>query len=412
MITDALKRFFAAESAGGIVLAVATVAALLLSNSPWGIEYEAFRQLPGEVRFGNDALVLSKPLILWVNDLWMAVFFLLVGLEIKRELVVGELSTFRQALLPLGAALGGMAVPAGIYAALNWHDPIALRGWAIPAATDIAFALGILMLLGSRVPASLKVFLTAVAIIDDLGAIVVIAFFYTANLSWTMLIAAGVGIVVLFALNRAGVKSVLPYLAVGVVIWLCVLKSGVHATLAGVVTAFAIPLRTDDDDAESPLEMLEHALHPWVAFAVLPMFAFANAGVVLHGLSLDTLTESVPLGIAAGLVLGKAVGVFGASWLLAVTGAAELPDGANRWQFFGVCVLCGVGFTMSLFIGGLAFDGQGPVYETQVKLGVLGGSLIAGVLGTYILMRAERRGPARRRAQHLRESSFHPSKLQ
>jgi NhaA family Na+:H+ antiporter len=412
VITDALKRFFAAESAGGIVLAVATVAALLLSNSPWGIEYEAFRQLPGEVRFGNDALVLSKPLILWVNDLWMAVFFLLVGLEIKRELVVGELSTFRQALLPLGAALGGMAVPAGIYAALNWHDPIALRGWAIPAATDIAFALGILMLLGSRVPASLKVFLTAVAIIDDLGAIVVIAFFYTANLSWTMLIAAGVGIVVLFALNRAGVKSVLPYLAVGVVIWLCVLKSGVHATLAGVVTAFAIPLRTDDDDAESPLEMLEHALHPWVAFAVLPMFAFANAGVVLHGLSLDTLTESVPLGIAAGLVLGKAVGVFGASWLLAVTGAAELPDGANRWQFFGVCVLCGVGFTMSLFIGGLAFDGQGPAYETQVKLGVLGGSLIAGVLGTYILMRAERRGPARRRAQHLRESSFHPSKLQ
>lgn len=412
VITDALKRFFAAESAGGIVLAVATVAALLLSNSPWGIDYEAFRQLPGEVRIGNDALVLSKPLILWVNDLWMAVFFLLVGLEIKRELVVGELSTFRQALLPLGAALGGMAVPAGIYAALNWHDPIALRGWAIPAATDIAFALGILMLLGSRVPASLKVFLTAVAIIDDLGAIVVIAFFYTANLSWAMLLAAGLGIGVLFALNRAGVKSVLPYLAVGVVIWLCVLKSGVHATLAGVVTAFAIPLRAAEDDAESPLEMLEHALHPWVAFAVLPMFAFANAGVVLHGLSLGTLTESVPLGIAAGLVLGKAVGVFGASWLLAVTGAAELPDGANRWQFFGVCVLCGVGFTMSLFIGGLAFDGQGPAYETQVKLGVLGGSLIAGVLGTFILMRAERRGPARRKAQHLRESSFHPSKLQ
>lgn len=412
MITDALKRFFAAESAGGIVLAVATVAALLLSNSPWGIDYEAFRQLPGEVRIGDDALVLSKPLILWVNDLWMAVFFLLVGLEIKRELLVGELSTFRQALLPLGAALGGMAVPAGIYATLNWHDPIALRGWAIPAATDIAFALGILLLLGSRVPTSLKVFLTAVAIIDDLGAIVVIAFFYTANLSWAMLIAAGVGIVVLFALNRAGVKSVLPYLAVGVVIWLCVLKSGVHATLAGVVTAFAIPLRTGDDEAESPLEMLEHALHPWVAFAVLPMFAFANAGVVLHGLSLGTLTESVPLGIAAGLVLGKAVGVFGASWLLAVTGAAELPDGANRWQFFGVCVLCGVGFTMSLFIGGLAFEGQGPAYETQVKLGVLGGSLIAGVLGTFILMRAERRGPARRRAQHLRESSFHPSKLQ
>ncbi|WOB10319.1 Na+/H+ antiporter NhaA [Piscinibacter gummiphilus] len=412
MITDALKRFFAAESASGIVLAVATVAALLLSNSPWGIDYEAFRQLPGEVRIGNDALVLSKSLILWVNDLWMAVFFLLVGLEIKRELMVGELSTFRQALLPLGAAIGGMALPAGIYAAINWHDPVALRGWAIPAATDIAFALGILLLLGSRVPASLKVFLTAVAIIDDLGAIVVIAFFYTANLSWAMLASAGVGIAVLFALNRSGVKSVLPYLAVGTVIWLCVLKSGVHATLAGVVTAFAIPLRTEDDEAHSPLESLEHALHPWVAFAVLPMFAFANAGVVLQGLSPDTLTQTVPLGIAAGLVLGKAVGVFGASWLLAVTGAAELPDGANRWQFFGVCVLCGVGFTMSLFIGGLAFEGQDPAYETQVKLGVLGGSLVAGVLGTYILMRAERRGPARRRQQHLRESSFHPSKLQ
>jgi Na+:H+ antiporter, NhaA family len=412
VITDALKRFFAAESASGIVLAVATVAALVLSNSPWGIEYEAFRQLPGEVRFGNDALVLAKPLILWVNDLWMAVFFLLVGLEIKRELMVGELSTFRQALLPLGAALGGMAVPAGIYAAINWHDAVALRGWAIPAATDIAFALGILLLLGSRVPASLKVFLTAVAIIDDLGAIVVIAFFYTANLSWGMLASAGAGIVVLVALNRAGVKSVLPYLAVGAVIWLCVLKSGVHATLAGVVTAFAIPLRAEDDEAHSPLESLEHALHPWVAFAVLPMFAFANAGVVLQGLPLDTLTQSVPLGIAAGLVLGKAIGVFGASWLLAVTGAAELPDGANRWQFFGVCVLCGVGFTMSLFIGGLAFEGQGPAYETQVKLGVLGGSLVAGVLGTYILMRAERRGPVRRRQQHLRESSFHPSKLQ
>jgi Na+:H+ antiporter, NhaA family len=342
----------------------------------------------------------------------MAVFFLVVGLEIKRELVVGELSTFRQALLPLGAAIGGMVAPAAIYAALNWHDAIALRGWAIPAATDIAFALGILLLLGSRVPASLKVFLTAVAIIDDLGAIAVIAFFYTANLSLTMLLLAGVGIVLLFLLNRAGVKSVLPYLALGALIWLCVLKSGVHATLAGVVTAFAIPLRTEGEEGHSPLEALEHALHPWVAFAVLPMFAFANAGVVLHGLSLGTLAESVPLGIAAGLVLGKAVGVFGASWLLAVTGAAELPDGANRWQFFGVCVLCGVGFTMSLFIGGLAFEGQDPAYETQVKLGVLGGSLIAGVLGTFILMRAERRSPARRKQQHLRESSFHPSRLQ
>jgi Na+:H+ antiporter, NhaA family len=412
-MTEALRRFFAAESAGGVVLAIATVAALILSNSPWGVDYEAFRNIPGEIRIGEDALVLAKPLILWVNDLWMAVFFLLVGLEIKRELVAGELSSFRQALLPAGAAVGGMVVPAAIYAGLNLHDPVALRGWAIPAATDIAFALGILMLLGSRVPASLKVFLTAVAIIDDLGAIVVIAFFYTAQLSWAMLIAAGIGCLVLLALNRLRVRSVLPYLVVGAVIWVCVLKSGVHATLAGVATAFAIPLGGgDEEEGHSPLETLEHALHPWVAFVVLPMFAFANAGVALQGVSLSTLTQAVPLGIAAGLVAGKAVGVFGASWLLTKVGGAELPNGANRWQFFGVCVLCGVGFTMSLFIGGLAFEGQGPAYDTQVKLGVLGGSLIAGVLGTVILLRSERRGPSRRRHQHLRDSSFYPSRIQ
>jgi NhaA family Na+:H+ antiporter len=413
MVSAAFRRFFAAESAGGIVLALATVLALLISNSPYGAHYEAFRNIPGEVRIGTDWLVLSKPLILWVNDLWMAVFFLLVGLEIKRELIVGELASVRQAMLPAVAAVGGMVVPAGIYAALNMNDPIALRGWAIPAATDIAFALGILMLLGSRVPASLKIFLTAVAIIDDLGAIVVIAFFYTAQLSLPMLGAALVGCAALFALNRLGVKSVLPYLFVGAIVWICVLKSGVHATLAGVATAFAIPLGRDtregtgddtgDEGEHSPLQELEHALHPWVAFVVLPMFAFANAGVALQGLSVETLTQTVPLGIAAGLVLGKAIGVFGASWLLSVTAGAELPAGANRMQLFGVCVLCGVGFTMSLFIGGLAFEGQGPGYDTQVKLGVLGGSLIAGVLGTLILLRAERRGASRRRQQHLRD---------
>jgi len=400
VISAAFRRFFAAESAGGIVLALATVLALVISNSSLGPDYEAFRQLPGEVRIGHDWLVLSKPLILWVNDLWMAVFFLLVGLEIKRELIAGELASPRQALLPIGAAMGGMAVPAGIYAALNLHDPVALRGWAIPAATDIAFALGILLLLGSRVPASLKIFLTAVAIIDDLGAIVVIAFFYTASLSWPMLGAAVAGCVLLFLLNRMRVVSVLPYLFVGAIIWVCVLKSGVHATLAGVATALAIPLRAGDDE-HSPLEHLEHALHPWVAFMVLPMFAFANAGVSLQGVTLQTLTQTVPLGIAGGLVLGKALGVFGSAWLLCVTAGTEWPAGANRWQFFGVCVLCGVGFTMSLFIGGLAFEGQGAGYDSQVKLGVLGGSLIAGVLGTVILLRSERRGPSRRRRQHL-----------
>lgn len=409
-MTHALRQFIATETAGGIVLAVATAAALAMSNSPWGAEYEAFRSIPGQISIGSS-FVLAKPLVVWVNDLWMAIFFLLVGLEIKRELMVGELATVRQALLPAGAALGGMVVPAAIYAAFNWHDPVALRGWAIPAATDIAFALGILMLLGSRVPASLKIFLTAVAIIDDLGAIVVIAFFYTANLSWPMLVAAAIGCALLFVLNRLRVMSVVPYLVMGAVVWLCVLKSGVHATLAGVVTAFAIPL-VSDDEQHSPLESLEHALKPWVAFVVLPMFAFANAGVSLQGLSFSTLTQAVPLGIAAGLVLGKAVGVFGASWLLASVAGAELPSGANRWQFFGVCVLCGVGFTMSLFIGGLAFEGQPPGYDTQVKLGVLGGSLIAGVLGALIMIRAERRSPSRRRHQHLRESSFLPSRIQ
>jgi len=333
--------------------------------------------------------VLAKPLLLWVNDLWMAVFFFLVGLEIKRELLAGELASARQALLPAGAAVGGMAVPALIYALINLRDPVALHGWAIPAATDIAFALGILMLLGSRVPASLKVFLTAVAIIDDLGAIVVIAFFYTADVSLAMLGAALAGGVLLFLTNRGRVMSVGPYVVVGLVIWVCVLKSGVHATLAGVATALAIPLRGagDGEAGHSPLETTEHALHPWVAFAVLPMFAFANAGVSLQGVSFSTLAQTVPLGIAAGLVLGKAIGVFGASWLLVRLAGAELPAGASTRQFFGVCVLCGVGFTMSLFIGALAFEGRGGDYETQVKLGVLCGSLVAGVAGTLLLLR-------------------------
>jgi NhaA family Na+:H+ antiporter len=277
-----------------------------------------------------------------------------------------------------------MIVPAAIYVALNHADPVALRGWAIPTATDIAFALGILMLLGPRVPASLKVFLTAVAIIDDLGAIVVIAAFYTAQLSLPMLAAAGAGIVLLFLLNRAKVMNIGPYAVIGLLIWVCVLKSGIHATLAGVVTAMAIPLA--DGKGGSPLETAEHALHPWVAFLVLPMFAFANAGVNLDGVSLGTLAHGVPLGIALGLVLGKAIGVFGASWVLMRVTGAGLPAESTLRQFFGVCVLCGIGFTMSLFIGGLAFVGQDPLYATEVKLGVLGGSLIAGVLGTVLLL--------------------------
>ena len=387
-----IKRFIASESAGGIVLAIAAVVALVVSNSSLAPLYRQFVEMRGELRFG-EWLVLSKPLLLWVNDLWMAVFFFLVGLEIKREVLAGELASVKQASLPAAAALGGMVVPALIYIALNHADAVALRGWAIPTATDIAFALGILMLLGSRVPASLKIFLTAVAIIDDLGAIIVIALFYTAQLSLPMLLAAGGGIVLLFLLNRARVMHIGPYVVIGLVVWVCVLKSGVHATLAGVVTAIAIPLHANDDNAPggSPLEAAEHALHPWVAFAVLPMFAFANAGVSLEGVSLGTLAQGIPLGIVLGLVLGKAVGVFGAAWLLMRFGGASLPAGASARQFFGVCVLCGIGFTMSLFIGGLAFAGQAAAYETQVKLGVLGGSLIAGLIGSALLLGSGRR---------------------
>lgn len=382
--TSAFLRFLASESAGGIVLALAALLALVVSNSALGEWYQSFLGFSGEVRIG-DKLVLAKPLILWVNDLWMAGFFFLVGLEIKREFVEGELASRGQAVLPAAAALGGMAVPAAIYALINLGDPVALRGWAIPSATDIAFAIGIVMLLGSRVPASLKVFLTAVAIIDDLGAIVVIALFYTQELSAAMLLGAAAAAALLLVLNRLEVTRVDVYVVIGLVMWVCVLKSGVHATLAGVATALAVPMR--DAQGGSPLERVEQGLHPWVAFVVLPMFAFANAGVSLAGVSLRTLLSPLPLGIALGLVAGKALGVFGTSWLLVRAGWAQAPGGASWRQFFGVCVLCGIGFTMSLFIGGLAFEGLGAQYETQLKLGVLGGSIIAGLLGTLILVR-------------------------
>ncbi len=386
-MTEGFRKFFASESSGGIVLALAAALALVISNSGWADAYVAFTQIPGELRIG-EALVLAKPLLVWVNDLWMAVFFFLVGLEIKREFVAGELATRAQVVLPAAAALGGMVAPALIYAAINHGDPAALRGWAIPAATDIAFAIGILMLLGSRVPPSLKIFLTAVAIIDDLGAIVIIALFYTSQLSFLALGGAAGCLVVLALLNRAGVTRADPYVLVGLVLWLCVLKSGVHATLAGVATALFIPVR--DAQGGSPAEALEHGLHPWVAFLVLPMFAFANAGVSLKGMAPSDLLAPLPLGIALGLLGGKAIGVFGSAWLLVKAGMAARPKGSSWLQFFGVCVLCGIGFTMSLFIGGLAFEGMDPTFETRVKLGVLGGSLLSGVIGALILGRAPR----------------------
>ncbi len=387
-LTAPFKRFFAGESAGGIALALAAVVALVLSNSPWGDAYQRLLHTPGELRIGGNLLVLAKPLVVWINDLWMAVFFFLVGLEIKRELVSGELKEPRQALLPCAAAIGGMAVPALIYAAVNWGDAVALRGWAIPSATDIAFAIGVLMLLGSRVPASLKLFVTAVAIIDDLGAIIIIALFYTDQLSALALGGAAICMAVLVLLNRQRVTRLDVYAVVGLVMWLCVLKSGVHATLAGVVTALAVPLHRAGGG--SPLQDAQHALHPWVTFLILPTFAFANAGVSLAGVTPQTLLAPVTLGVTLGLVLGKAVGVFGATWLMVKSGLAPMPNNASWAQVLGVSVLCGIGFTMSLFIGGLAFEGQAASYETQVKLGVLCGSLVAATLGSVLLWRAGR----------------------
>jgi NhaA family Na+:H+ antiporter len=379
-----LQAWLRSEPAGGVVLAVAALAALIVSNSPWAAAYEHFVHLPGEVRL-SDTLVLRKPLVVWVNDLWMAVFFFLVALEIKRELMVGQLASLRQAMLPAVAALGGMVVPAAIYSAFNWHDATALRGWAIPTATDIAFSLGILALLGSRVPVSLKIFLTAVAIIDDLGAIVVIALFYTDDLSMPMLVAASVGVAVLLALNRARVANIGPYVVVGLLLWLCVLKSGVHATLAGVIVGLAVPLRAPDGG--SPLDTAEHALKPWVAFLVLPAFAFVNAGVSLAGVSLAALAHPVTLGIGVGLVVGKVVGVASACFLMVRLAGARLPAGASGRQFIAVCLLCGIGFTMSLFIGSLAFEGRGPDWETRVKLGVIAGSLVSALVGVLLLLK-------------------------
>ncbi len=387
---SAFFNFFSTESSGGIVLAIAAVLALIISNSMFGDWYQSFLAIPGQVIIGGDqGLVLSKPLIVWVNDLWMAAFFFLVGLEIKREFLSGELSGPGQVTLPALSAVGGMAIPALIYVFFNQGDALALKGWAIPAATDIAFALGIVVLLGSKVPLSLKVFLTAVAIIDDLLAIIIIALFYTSALSPIMLIgAAGAGAVLLI-LNRLKITRVDVYILIGIVMWLFVLKSGVHATLAGVITALAIPMK--DADGESPLKKLEHGLHPWVAFLILPVFAFSNAGVVLSGVTLDVLFGPIPLGIMLGLFVGKAVGVFGVSSLLIKMGWVKAPAGANQMQLLGVSILCGIGFTMSLFVGGLAFVGLDPTYVLQLKLGVLGGSILSGIVGTIILIMAAKK---------------------
>jgi Na+:H+ antiporter, NhaA family len=386
----ALQSFLRLEAAGGLVLMGATVLALLLANSPLSRPYLALLELPLQVSAGSFGI--AKPLLLWINDGLMAVFFFLVGLELKREIVEGHLSSLRQASLPAIAAVGGMLVPAGCYALLNWGDDLAMRGWAIPAATDIAFALGILSLLGKRVPTALKAFLLSVAIFDDLGAILVIAVFYTAELSFVALAVAGVMIAGMALLNRAGVMRPAAYALLGAVLWVAVLKSGVHATLAGVAAAMFIPIRAPRG-GEAPLKGLEHALHPWVAFGVLPIFALANAGVPLLGLSLADLGHPVPLGIAAGLFLGKQVGILLPSWLAVRLGMASLAEELDWGLLYGAALLCGIGFTMSLFIASLAFEQGGEALLGLERLGVLVGTLFSGLAGYgWLRWRLNRRG--------------------
>ena len=379
----ALSEFFRLESAGGILLIGAAVLALLFANSPLEEFYDGFRDLPVQVRVGD--IDIAKPLLLWINDGLMAVFFLLVALEIKREALSGQLSSREQLVVPLLCAAGGVLVPAALYAWVNRGDAVAMQGWAVPAATDIAFALGVLSLLGSRIPPAMKLLLSTIAVVDDLIAIMIIAMFYSGRLSVGALAWAGAAIAAMLLLNRRGVRALTPYLLLGVVVWVCVLKSGVHATLAGVVTGLMIPhLRRGDavDDAveHSPLEHLEHALHPWVAYAILPVFAFANAGLALGGYVLADLLAPVPLAVALGLVLGKPVGIIGTAMLARASGIGRFPDGLGLRELVGLGLLCGIGFTMSLFVGSLAFADDGDLFGASV-LGVLVASTIAALAG-------------------------------
>ena len=379
----ALANFLRLEAAGGILLILASILALVCANSFLLEAYEGFRDMPVAVKIG--ALEIAKPLLLWINDGLMAVFFLLVALEIKREALSGQLSSREQLILPMVCAAAGVLVPAALFWWLNRGDAESMRGWAIPTATDIAFALGILALLGSRVPLGMKLLLSTIAVVDDLIAIIIIAVFYSHGMSWVALGWAAVAIAGMILLNRRGVTALTPYLLLGVVLWICVLKSGVHATLAGVVTGLLIPhydkKNTIDDATEhSPLEHLEHALHPWVAYLILPVFAFANAGLALGGLKLEDLMEPLPAGIALGLVIGKPIGIVGAALLMRATGLARFPEGMDLRAMVGLGLLCGIGFTMSLFIGSLAFTNS-PEHYTESVIGVLMASVAAALLG-------------------------------
>jgi len=390
MYPDALKNFFRLEAAGGILLLLAAAAAMALNNSNLADAYGALLNVPIQIRIGP--LDLNKPLFLWVNDGLMAVFFFMIGMEVKRELIVGELAEMRQVILPGMAGIGGILLPAGIFFLLNNDDPLALKGWAIPTATDIAFALGILAMVGN-VPTSLKLFLMTLAIIDDLAAIIIIALFYSTDLSLGSLLVAMTAITALIWLSLKGVLRIAPYMIVGLILWVSVLKSGVHATLAGVILGLFIPLGSRDapQQGHSPLQELLHALHPWVAFGVLPMFAFVNAGVSLEAITLRTLLDPVPLGIGLGLIVGKQLGIFGFTWITIRSGIARLPRGVTMMDIYGVALLCGVGFTMSLFIGSLAYEEGGAGYARPDRLGIIVGSLISGLLGFVVLKLSRRR---------------------
>lgn len=379
-----ISSFFKLESASGILLIFAAILAMLFANSALQGYYDLLLSTPVEVRIG--ALEVAKPLLLWINDGLMAVFFFLVGLELKRELIEGELSDKRNIVMPGFGALGGMLVPAAVYLFFNADDPVAVQGWAIPAATDIAFALGVLTLLGSRVPTSLKVFLTSLAIFDDIGAILIIAFFYTQQISVEALWIGAVCLLILFTLNRLNMTSKSLYIFIGVIMWVATLKSGVHATLAGVLVAMFIPMSSKRDATVSPLKEMEHDLHPVVAFFILPVFALANAGIDFEGMGVEQLFHSVPLGIALGLFFGNQVGVFGLCWLAIKLKFTRLPEGMSWLTLYGTSALCGIGFTMSFFIGSLAFEETGVNLLFDERLGIVLGSLLSGVVG-YVVLR-------------------------
>jgi NhaA family Na+:H+ antiporter len=380
-----IKDLFKHDAAGGVLLVVAALIAMIMANTGLNSFYQGLFETPVAVKFG--AFEVNKPFLLWVNDGLMAIFFFLVGLEVKREILDGHLQSRDQVMLPAVGAVAGIAIPAVIYVFFNFEEPTGINGWAIPAATDIAFALGVYSLFGRSLPITLKLFLLSVAIFDDIGAILIIALFYSAELSTTSLVIAGVGLLGLFILNRLGVRSQGLYILIGVVIWAAVLKSGVHATLAGFAMAWFIPLRGKNRSGHAMLPHLEHKLHPWVAFLILPIFAFANAGVQVIGAT-GNLIMPVVIGVMVGLFVGKQIGIFGACWLAVKAGFAKLPEGVTWGQLYGASILCGIGFTMSLFIGSLAFETADPVYLDSVKVGVLGGSILSAILGGIIISRS------------------------